>query len=151
MNIFNLLPNCIKISTMPNWLVEPYTGIEVGRTTTARSNAVGSKLPNELELYDMSGNVNEFNWDQWDGTAAYPIGALTDYRGGTGIYRVLHGGSWYSGASHCTMVSQGVLAHWQYSFATGFRVVRSWVSKKMTVLRGTRWPEASSRGEKRAS
>ncbi|HPN63888.1 MAG TPA: formylglycine-generating enzyme family protein [Candidatus Goldiibacteriota bacterium] len=38
---------------------------------------VGGKLPNALNIYDMSGNVYEWVWDNW---ADYP-GDSTDYRG----------------------------------------------------------------------
>jgi formylglycine-generating enzyme required for sulfatase activity len=60
---------------------------------------VGEKAANQLEIYDMSGNVWEWAWD-WD--AAYPAQAQTDYRGpgnpGTPSFRVIRGGSWFSPA-----------------------------------------------------
>jgi formylglycine-generating enzyme required for sulfatase activity len=55
---------------------------------------VGRKLPNELGLHDMTGNVQEWCWDWY---ADYPPGAHpVNYRGpDSGTMRVLHGSSWY--------------------------------------------------------
>ena len=47
---------------------------------------VGEKKPNELGLYDMSGNVREW---------------CLDINGSSGSYRVLRGGSWNRGAHYC--------------------------------------------------
>jgi len=64
---------------------------------------VGSKLPNELGLYDMSGNVWEWVWD-WidldgDGNLPNLDGEVTDYRGvATGGFRFVRGGVWDSPA-----------------------------------------------------
>lgn len=69
-----------------------------GETT----HAVGTKSPNELGIYDMSGNVREWCWD-WSGD--YPEGRSPDPKGaGAGKYRVLRGGSWYSGDGGCRVV-----------------------------------------------
>jgi len=58
-----------------------------------RTNAVATKQPNRLGLFDMSGNVWEWCWD-WHGTL--PVRAAQDYRGANdGLERVLRGGSWF--------------------------------------------------------
>jgi formylglycine-generating enzyme required for sulfatase activity len=57
-----------------------------------KPHSVGEKLPNELGLYDMSGNVSEWCSD-WSG--AYSATAQTNPQGPTnGPYRCLRGGSW---------------------------------------------------------
>ncbi|MEG2121032.1 MAG: SUMF1/EgtB/PvdO family nonheme iron enzyme [Rikenellaceae bacterium] len=56
-------------------------------------NTVGKKKPNELDLYDMSGNVWEQVWDlygEYSATAATnPLGSVTGDKG------VIRGASWY--------------------------------------------------------
>jgi formylglycine-generating enzyme required for sulfatase activity len=57
-----------------------------------RTHRVGTKLPNGLGLYDMSGNVWEWCWDWFQD---YPRGAQTNPMGAcSGASRVLRGGSW---------------------------------------------------------
>ena len=78
------------------------------------THAVGMKAPNELGIFDMSGNVWEWCWD---------VG-YSDKSRWKGSYRVLCGGSWCSRASYCT-----VNCH-TYTWASfipndvGFRCVR---------------------------
>ncbi|PKN24724.1 MAG: hypothetical protein CVU65_10980 [Deltaproteobacteria bacterium HGW-Deltaproteobacteria-22] len=96
-----------------------------GRTLTRGTSPVGSKLPNELGLYDLSGNVSEWAWDWMDN---FPSGAVTDYRGpasGTGSGRVNRGGKWNNDAAQCAVAYHNG-THPQYrNIIFGFRVVRN--------------------------
>lgn len=67
--------------------------------SSSKTHPVKQKQPNELGIYDMSGNVYEWCQD-WFGS--YSSGAQTNPRGSsTGAYRVLRGGSWGSHAGYC--------------------------------------------------
>lgn len=84
---------------------------------------VGSKVPNELGLYDMSGNVWEWTWDIWD---EYPFGIFTDPKGADeGTNRVRRGGSWNYVAIGCTVHERGnSVATWRFR-SVGFRIARN--------------------------
>ncbi len=68
------------------------------------THTVGTKAPNELGLYDMSGNVLEWcqDWFDWYSSEAQtnPIGPTS------GSYRVIRGGGWYNGAWYCRVSSR---------------------------------------------
>lgn len=107
-----------------NYAVFGYGTGETGSTTTERSNAVGSKTTgaNELGLYDMCGNVCEWNWDYY---GTFPTGANIDYRGSTtGTKRIMRGGSWGSPSSFCFMTFRDLDDPFYQGGAVGFRVVR---------------------------
>lgn len=63
---------------------------------------VGQKQPNELGLYDMSGNVWEFCWDIYN-ASYYPNDVSNPTGPITGTHRVMRGGSWLNDASNCTL------------------------------------------------
>ena len=63
------------------------------------TQTVATKAPNELGLYDMSGNEEEWCQDWW---GDYTNDAQINPTGpASGSYRVIRGGSWYGNASGC--------------------------------------------------
>ena len=75
------------------------------------THPVGQKMPNSLGLYDMSGNVGEWCWDQM-----HPLHT-----------RIFKGGSWFGPEEPCRVAFVGEWSPNMRIFNLGFRVVR-WVA-----------------------
>ncbi|HNX01470.1 MAG TPA: SUMF1/EgtB/PvdO family nonheme iron enzyme [Candidatus Cloacimonadota bacterium] len=94
-------------------------GYYVGGDSDFGCHDIGLKTPNELGIYDMSGNVYEWVWDLY---GDYPTTPQTNPHGPeTGVIHEFHGGCWgwfsdwcnvfyrrYNGASDTTMQGVGI-------------------------------------------
>jgi len=88
-----------------------------------QTKPVGSKKPNELGLYDMSGNVREWCWD-WFGDDLQKN--ATDPQGGaSGFGRVWRGGGWMGDAPFTETNFRGSLAANGTGPDQGFRLCRN--------------------------
>ncbi len=95
--------------------------LEEGGTSGKTTNPIGTKLPNELGIYDMSGNVNEWVND-WYG--AYSSTAQTNPTGpSSGSYRVYRGGSWSNAAGRCRVSYRSNFSPISCFINLGFRLV----------------------------
>ena len=76
-----------------------------GANSASVTHPVKLKQANELELYDMSGNVWEWCYDSY---SDYPTLPQTNPKvdEGPGSYRVLRGGSWHNNAQRCRVANR---------------------------------------------
>ena len=89
----------------------------------SKTHVVGTKSPNELGIYDMSGNVLEWCQD-WKGS--YSSASQTNPTGASsGSSRVLRGGSWDCRARFCRSSSRGSDTPGGRYYGYGLRLVLS--------------------------
>ena len=102
-----------------------YTNNSMEGYSARQTHPVGTKAPNELGLYDMSGNVDELCYDAWSDPLARGRFTNPVALGTAGSYRVVRGGSWRTLLPGTTVFSR-VSCEPRSSFdAVGFRLACS--------------------------
>ncbi len=106
--------------TLPNTVLDPIAWFCGNSSFT--THAVGVKGANQWGLYDMLGNLYEWCHDWYD---AYPQDVTDPWGPGSGLNRVLRGGSWYGLAMYARAASRIHIAPGTRDYYLGFRLARS--------------------------
>ncbi len=91
-----------------------------------QTHAVGTKLPNQLDIYDMTGNVYEWCNDWWfygyygSSPVNNPTGPVS------GSARVVRGGHFYGNEYDCRVAFRSFSFPFNPDFIIGFRILRAY-------------------------
>lgn len=88
-----------------------------------RTHPVGRKQPNELGLYDMSGNVWELCRDWWDAGYYKQSPNANPVNDKKALFKVVRGGSWRSEEDRCYSKARNRNVYDHHKQNCGFRLV----------------------------
>lgn len=90
--------------------------------TKGQTSITGEKMPNELGLYDMSGNVHEW-CNNWYDSIYYLKNSVENPQGPNfGEFRVFRGGCWNSDKEYCRTANRGYKVSDFRNPSLGFRL-----------------------------
>ncbi len=100
-----------------------YPPADGGGNSDMTTHIVGGKLANELGIFDMSGNIWEWCWDQWDRLSPY---VDAPYGSGSGGFRISRGGCWKYSPRFCAITIRSGDTIYPGNRSIGFRVCRNY-------------------------
>ena len=112
------------------WYKENSNGSAMNINQSRGTWPVGEKVANELGIYDMSGNVWEYVFNQQEMNSTDLV-----------FSKLLRGGSWYFDAEYCTVSAS--FTGWGGYFDIGFRLARNTYNDAMITVEGGILPSSS--------
>ncbi len=96
-----------------------------GPNAGGMTQEVGKKAPNELGIYDMSGNVWEWCTDCYESNYYSRSPGINPYNYDLCHYRITRGGSWFGGTDYIRVARRKYLYPSYFDFNLGFRIART--------------------------